>query len=209
MFAALLVGLALSVGRPGERALLALVVTGVYTLLLYALVFEYGYVSRRHVFPMLVVGFGWVALGVEAVGRGGLVLARRWGVRAGPAAAATLGLVLVSVIPLTRQLEPKRIDKLAERRAADWLHANAPGPGAVAADRRRVAEYAHARFVSLRTLRSPDRIAELRKRGARYVVADDPAILDRLGLLRSEGVRLIHHEVGDGQEAWVFELPPP
>lgn len=213
MLPVFLLGVALRFGRPRADGALVLAVAAVHAALLVALLLSYGYLSKRHVLPPVVLAYGWVALGAAWLASLALATGRR--VRAAPAAvglrsAAVLGLALLAIAPLIRQLEPKRLDKLAERRAAEWLrvHRSAQG-GAVAADRSRVAWYAQAPYVSLRGLPSREPLAALQRLEVRYVIVDEPEQLDRLRLVDAPGARLLHRVRASDHEAWVFELPPP
>jgi hypothetical protein len=190
--------------RPGR---FIAVLVGAYAVLLFALTVSEGYVSRRHALPPLLPLFGYAGLGAVAAGAWLARAAGRTDARAAGLAAA-LVLALVGGGELATRLEPKRADQRAARSAAEWLQANAPGPGRIAAERQRIGYYAGMPYVPLGGVAAEALGAYLAHAGARYVVLDDP---ERIGaLLRSEevAVRALHHQTVSGRDAWVFELGP-
>jgi 4-amino-4-deoxy-L-arabinose transferase-like glycosyltransferase len=210
----LAIGLALARGRPGDRGRFVLALIGLYGVVLFALLAEVGYVSRRHTFPPLVPLIGYAGMGVVAVGQWAqtrLRAARRQGpAPVGSRAALLLGIGLMAAPALWNQIEPKRLDKLAERRAAEWLrdHGRAgPASAPVAAGRQRVGYYAGAPYLPLGDVPPEQLPAYLRAHGARYAILGEPDIARAVEV--SPSLRLIHQERVAGEEAWVFELAAP
>lgn len=212
----LVIGLIAVRGRPGLRGGFVLANVGVVAVVLTALVSTSGYVSRRHVLPSLVLGFGYAALGLPILGGWLLAAPRRLrpgGALAQPAAALALGLAIVAALGVGRALGDRRIDALAERRAAEWLRdhvASAGAEGPVAAGRQRVAYYADAPFVRLpRISREPMR-SYLERQGVRYVIVDESEVGDFAGLapLFAEALKPLHRTEAAGRVAGVFELLP-
>jgi hypothetical protein len=184
---------------------------GLHALMLFALGVGSGYVSARHALPPIVLAFGITATGVEWVGS---ELVRRVRVAGAKPARTRIALAtacaLVAAVLLPRQLEAKRSEFLAVRLAAEWLRANHPDAGAVAAGRPRVAYYSGARFVPLPSDPAEGMLGYLRARGARFVVVDDAKLAQHAGLAeaRDAGMQRLHVEVAAGRTASVYELLP-
>jgi 4-amino-4-deoxy-L-arabinose transferase-like glycosyltransferase len=210
----LAIGLFAARGRPGLRGGFVLANVAVMAVVLVALVLTSGYVSRRHALPPLVASFGYAALGVPVLG--GWILAGLRRLRPGaalahPVAAAAVGLALVAALGLDRAFDDRRLDALAERRAAEWLRAYTDaGAGAVAAGRRRVAYYAGGSFVPLPQGSGEPVQAYLAREGVRYVIVDESEIEDFPGLapLLGDGLKRLHRSEAAGHVAGVFELLP-
>ena len=111
---------------------------------------------------------------------------------------------------LPADLTARRLDRLAVKRAAEWLGERDAAPGGVAAGRLRIAYYAGGRFVPLPSSPKLSMMSYLRDRGARYVVVDEAKVDQHVGLrsAQAEGLRLIHRETAAGHTAVVFELKP-
>ncbi len=202
-------------GRPGLRGRFVLVSLGLYSLVLYALIREAGYVSRRHTLPLAVLMLGYAAVGVPVLGH--------WILRAGQAAARShrpigvgaalvAGLVVALGLELGKGLRPHRLNAVSERRAAEWLRETSTSGAAVAAGKHRIAFYAEAPFVNLAHLPADTTLLpRLRRSGVRYLVLDED---EHQSLLASTtdpetAVRLLHQEEAHGHAAFVYELLPP
>ena len=220
-------GLAASRGRPGPRAVFVGALVGLYACVLFAQAYHYGYVSHRHVLPPLTLLFGWVALGVPVAGTALLRLAQRLrGAAASPRprVALALGLALLVVPSLGKGLRPTPETGVAERRAAEWLRAQGLPPGAVAADKSRVAYYAGAPHVSLRAAPDTELVAWLQAQGARYLIVGERVGSDPGGPAspakpsgsepralrgaRAAGLQVLHEVEAEGEAARVFAVPP-
>jgi hypothetical protein len=217
MLALVLAGVFALRGRPGRRAGFLAALVGAYGALLFALAMNVGYVSERHALPPLLLLLGYGAVGALSLGR---ALAR---LRARDAAsprrvrlATALLLAAVAAICLGKTLRRGGVDDVAERRAAEWVRANAAPGSVVAARKRRVAYYAGAPFVKLRpkTAFGFDRYFE--DHGVRYVVVNRDDVEEYVGLddlvdvRRLEEVERIEAE---GEVALVYAYhpvePPP
>lgn len=209
---------------------------GLHALLLVLLVWGAGYVSRRHA---LVPGLALVPLAVGAAISGLDRVWVRFGRRAGLSGAGrdaegsptgrTAGFagprglmgrdrrivcsVLVVLLALAwgpRDLRARRVDRLAERRAAEWLAASGQPERPVAAQKRRTAYYAGATFVPLPDGRDGTLERQLRGRRAGYVIIDRAKLSDHRGLAEGIGHWLvpIHVERRGRQEVLVLALAP-
>ena len=216
----LLVGLIALRGRPTRRALFLGVAIALYGVVLFALGATSGYVSRRHALPPLLLLFGYLAVGLRVLGtatlRGFERLTRvdfqaraPWaGRRTG--AGAPLGLLVVAIFFVPRVLAPRRIDRLAERSAAEWLAEHGERGRPVAARRIREAYYAQAPFVPIPVegYAAPALLRYLQQAGARYVVIDDARVADHAGLggATELGMRRIYRAEAGGRTASVLEI---
>ncbi|MFO0687679.1 MAG: glycosyltransferase family 39 protein [Myxococcota bacterium] len=197
-------------GRTFEQAVL--VVLAVQSAVLVLLVWGAGYVSRRHA---LAAGLALAPL--AALGWQGVLakldpnVVRRFGVRPGPAGAALLLVVVLLVSWVPRDLRARRLDRVAERRAAEWLAARSDGVAPVAAQKRRTAYYAGAVFVPIPDGRAGDLERQLRGRHAAYLIIDQARLGDHLGLAEGVGRWLVplHVERSPDQEVVVLALTPP
>jgi 4-amino-4-deoxy-L-arabinose transferase-like glycosyltransferase len=183
-----------------------------YALVIGTLVFQWGYVSRRHMVPPLVPAFAYVAIGVPIFG-GALVRLAQRALRRGGApsafAAVTTGVALVLALTLPKDLGARRMNRVAERRAAEWLREQPGRAGPVAAWRRRVSYYADALHVPLRTAPLGELVHYLRKSGARHMVIDERTLVKLTGSTGDDpGLRRLHAEESAGRRAFVFEVLP-
>jgi hypothetical protein len=210
----LIFGVLSSRGSPGPRALFVLALFGLYMAVLLGLALHYGYLSRRHALPPIVLTFGYVGLGLPALGEALASVGQRvFRARAAPRPRLALGLGLLCLLvpSLGKELRSHDHRGLAERRAAEWLRAEGLAPGPVAASKDRVAYYADAPFVSLRQAPEAGLVADLKARGARYlIVEEDGGEGSRAARrAREDGLPVLHHEEAGGREAWVYALPAP
>ncbi|MCG8592300.1 MAG: glycosyltransferase family 39 protein [Proteobacteria bacterium] len=196
-------------GRPSRRGwLLGMLVAG-YALVWIALATQSGYLSRRHVLPPLVPLFGYVALATAWLGTWlGRLLEGRSGLSLRGWRPLALGLALVAILMLPRQIEARRGERLAERRAAEWLRDQDRASGAVAAGKMRIAYYAGEPFVPLPSDPPGGMLAYLESRNVRYVIVDQAKVNAHRGLREAvaEGLSELHRVEARGREALVLEL---
>ena len=184
------------------RGVFVLMIVGLYSLVLYALTLNVGYVSTRHALPPVTVALGHVGAALlVAVG-------------ALPASKQRVALALVSIaiagIGLSSSLRPDRTGSVAERRAAEWLGAQDLPPGGVAVDRRRIAYYAGSPAVKIPDKPPKDVVRKMRKWGAEYLVISDEDLADYPWLVEALPARtqLLHQEEANGVSASVYLLLP-
>ncbi len=177
---------------------------GLQTVLLVLLVWGAGYVSRRHALaawlPLTAfAAVGWLA-GVE----------RLRSTRLGGRGAVVLAIVFLLVSWGPRDLRVRRADRALERVAAEWLAADRPGPGPVAAQKRRTAYYAGATFVPLPDGRDGRIERQLRDRGARWLIIDAAKLGDHAGLADGIGRWLVpvHTAQAGTQTVLVLAVTP-
>jgi len=194
-------------GAPGLRAGFVASVAFAYLGLLMLLVLEVGYVSRRHTLPPLLPAFGYAAIGVLELGRLALRgLVRLRGVASPPTAvpAAVLGCTVVAAVALSHQWEPRRLDKQAERRAAQWLGRQTGGQGRVAGSGGRIGYYSRMEFSDLTRLDPETVPGTLVGYGIDYAVVHREEVVE---VLRSDPrFRLVHEEEVAGERSFVFRL---
>ena len=194
--------------RPSERGALVLGVVGLYGIVLYGLAFGSGYVSRRHALPPISLALGYVALGLPIVGSWLVARLGRQGRAAPPWLAVAVGTALVVGIAAPKVLQQRREDRLAERRAAEWLQSQPERTGAVAARKLRVAYYADSPYVPLPAAGSRPLLEYLRAADARYMIVDDhylgsnPAF-DEVAL---ESIHEVYRTEAGGRSAAVFAI---
>ncbi len=209
----LLFGILSCWGRPGPRAFFVLAFLGLYLTVLFGLALH-GYVSRRHALPPLVLTFGYVGLGLPVLGERLLSLGERLFSRKAtpqPRLALGLGLLCLLLPSLGKELRPHDHAGLAERRAAEWLRAQGFAPGPVAAGKDRVAYYADAPFVPLRHAPDAGLVADLKARGARYLIVEEDGAEGSRAARRAQegGLRLLHELEAGGRKAWVYAVLAP
>ncbi len=184
LFALIVLGAVARRGRgegAGELVVLFVVVDAAVALLQFRFA---GYLDMRHVLPPLVLTFGYVAAGIDALAGALTWVGRRVSVRGAPGAAPTgralppawLTALLVGVALLAgvgQALRPEKGSARAARAAADWLGANATGEGAVAAPKTRLGYYAHRPAVSLHGAPRTGVAGWLGAQGVRWVILDD------------------------------------
>jgi 4-amino-4-deoxy-L-arabinose transferase-like glycosyltransferase len=204
--ALLILGLYRLRGRPGDRGLFLAAVVGLYALVLYGLARNTGYLDRRHVLAPLIPLFGYAATGVVAVATGWLARTHRSPAtprQLRTAVWACLGLVAALTLPKT--LSHHREERLATRRAAEWLAEQADLAGPVAADKSRTAWYAGSTFVRLPRAGAKATAAQLYKRGARFLIVDEEQ-LERLGTENPDRLRELRRVEEAGRTAFVYQL---
>jgi hypothetical protein len=203
-----LVGIASVRGPPGDRGRFLIVLIVLYGVVFYGLALNVGYLQRRHVLAPLLPLLGYAALGLPVLGR--LVL------RALPprfrASDERVGIWLVigliAIITLPKTWAPHREERLAARRAAEWLAAREGLSGAVAAAKHRTAWYAGEAFVHLGRAGGGDRVEALSDAGASFLIVDDVLLAGRPAL-KAEIATLpeLHRVEAAGRTAFVYSLP--
>lgn len=202
-----LVGMRSAGDRPGDRGLFLLVMLGVYGVVLYGLALNVGYLNRRHVLAPLLPLLGYGGLGVPIVGRWlWRALRPRMDTR-DPRPAIGLALGLVALLTLPKALEPQRRERLANRRAAEWLASHEELQGPVSAEKYRTAYYAGEAFVSLSRAGAKADLERLRRSGADFLIVDDVQLRQRpaLSARRAKLIELYRVEAA-GRTAYVFDL---
>jgi hypothetical protein len=201
--------------EPQGRSLFVSLFIGLYAVVLFGLLVQYGYLSRRHVLPPLTLLFGYAATGVLACAE---QVRSRWsaaGVLARLDTAALAGIVLglVAAIGLPKAWHDHRGEELAGRRAAEWLAEQDEGPGLVAADRSKLGYYAQTGWRPLRDVNaSPRPLEALWAEQVRWVIVEGD-LLSQDGnpvspLLSRPGYRLEVRHLAEtrGRRAAVFEI---
>lgn len=181
-------------GRPsraGELVLIFVCVDAIVGVLQFRFS---GYLDMRHVLPPLVLTFGYVAPGIDALAGVIARLVRRIaapGVGAPPAwlTASLVGVALVAGVG--QALRPEKDEARAERAAAEWLREYAVGEGAVAAPKTRLGYYAHRPSVSLHNAPRSGVVGWLGANGVRWVILDDDDDA-RFPALREAPLALLH-----------------
>jgi len=205
------IGLVAYRGKPGRRGLLIGSLLLLYGIVLFGLTLNVGYLSRRHVLPPLLPLLGYAAVGLGIVG-GALVsgaarvlgrrpsLHRAWG--------TAVGLSIVLLVGLPKGLSPHRVERVAERRAAEWLRGQEPRVGAVAAEAPRAAYYAGRPLVPLVRGSEVSSYQALVTSGARFAIVDEAKFDDYTGFREAlgTGLYLIHREEALGRRTLVLEL---
>lgn len=193
---------ALHSGR-NSSLLLGLLMT-VCFVMLYTLVLNYGYASRRHFLPALALLFGYGAVGVIWVANG---LERR-GLRS-PKVALAVVLALAFLISVPKALRGHRNEEYAGRLVAERLAATPEPPGLLASDRSKSAYYANRVWYPLRSERGYRSIRQLHASGVRFVLLEvtpekDPSVLGKT----PPGIRLVERDrlVERGRVAFVLEI---
>jgi hypothetical protein len=199
-------------GRPTRRAGFFGVLCGAYGVLLFALAMNVGYVSERHLLPVVLLLLGYGAAGTlwlaERIGRIGTAGAPSGG-RARVATAVLLALVLLVAIGKTLR-KPEGIEDLAERRAAEWVRDRAPG-SVVAARKRRVAYYAGGPFCQLRPRTPLSFETYFANHAVQYVVVNAVDVEEYVGLDDLVGTRLeeVYRVEAEGETALVYAVRAP
>ena len=211
--------------RPTDRALFIASFQLLYAAILFGLLLHFGYVSRRHVLPPLVLLLGYAGLGAaalaerccdaanrtsrrlrEAVGRSGLGSKSVW---------RALITASIAAIALPKALDDYRAEELAGRRAAEWLREQSLPEGRVAAFRSKLGYYADREWVPLAWTNKLRPLATFSRQNVRYVIAEeaDPEKelnpLNALRDLHDERLKEVFEVEVRGRHAIVFELRDP
>jgi len=207
-----LVALGFAVGTrevPGLRTLFVASVLGLYAAVLFGLLLVYGYVSRRHALPPVVLLLGPAALGVP-------VMADALGVAARRVSAArpsqrfwiVVVLLVVTAIALPKGLRDHRSEELAGRRAADWLAPRVQPPAVLASGRSKLGYYARLDWRPLRASGGLRPLAELQAEGVRYLIVEGETVGGTAAGPDAARLQELHRETANGREAVVYELLP-
>lgn len=198
-----LVGFAIALialrGRCGRRGLWLLGLAAAYCVLLMWLLLTAGYVSRRHILPPLLPLFGYAALG----------LATLWAYTGGRAQrlrrlASPAPLLIVAMLAVPFQIQPRRIDKLAERNAAEWLAAQPPGAAsdAVAGIGGRIGYYARRPMIDFRGFGAAELPDAFITHGVDFAISDRAEWI--AVLKRDPRFEIVHEAEAAGHRAFVF-----
>ncbi len=200
---AVLVGLGLWVaGEKGwrRRDLFIAAVLVAYGIVLVGLLFNYGYLSRRHVLPLLPLLLGYAGMGVGRLAE----LVPRVG-RERVFAALAIAVLLIAA---PKTLHDHREDVLAQRLAAEWLREQDLAPGRVASNKRRAGYYAERKWFPLLAATALQPLERLAQEKVRYIVADDRVLGFRDDMPPQPGfeARELHRVTVGGRTAMVYEL---
>jgi hypothetical protein len=201
------VGIAGVRGRLGERGVFVILIAGSYAAVLYGLALNVGYLDRRHALAPLLPLLGYAALGLHRLAFLARRLARPRAAPAEPPLALWLAVALVAAVTLPKTLAPHREERLANRRAAEWLLARDDLPGSVAAEKYRTAWYAGRAFVQLSRGGSEGDAVRLAREGAHFLIVDDHQIRARPALVDAAS-RLVelYRVQAAGRTAFVYDL---
>jgi hypothetical protein len=193
---------ALHTGR--NSSLVIGLVSVVSLIMLFALIFQYGYVSRRHFLPPLVILFGYCAVGVFVLVD--WLAARRLGSRKW---ALILVLALAALIGLPKALHDYRGEEYAGRLVAEWLRVRPEQVGILASARSKSAYYANRHWQPLRIDGQYRSIRSLHDAGVRFVLFETrpeigPSVLGDPP--RGLGLKQYHRVVERGHVAILLEI---
>ena len=181
-----------------------------YAAVLVGLLLNYGYLSRRHVMPLLPLALGYAGIGAVFLTE---AIADRFfkpgaDRRAGVLIVGLAALLVLGSAPKT--LHDHREDVVAQRLAAEWLKEQDLAPGRVASNKRRTGYYANRPWRSLTRGSALRQMDELARERVRYIVADDRELGYRDHFPPTPGFALqeLHRVSRGGRSAMVFELLP-
>lgn len=195
-----------SVEPSRQRARFLSVFLVLYALLLFGLLWNYGYLSRRHMLPPLTLLLGYAAGGVFVLARWlRRLLAQVSAVRPLSAGGSlVVVLLLVGATDLPKAWHRHREDALAHRRAAEWLRGQGEPAGSLASVKLRTAYYAGRDWVPL--LPQPNGlIAPRQLRRARYLIVDretDGSLTETSAL----GLEELHRVEAAGKRVFVYRI---
>lgn len=202
----LAIGLVVASSRAAQPrdSFIAAIVT-CYVVLLVGLLFNYGYLSRRHVLPLAPLALGYAGMGAVWLGCW-FAQARN---RSSAPVGAIIGLaILLLAIAAPKALHDHREEALAQRLAAQWLRDQHLEAGRVASNKRRTGFYAERSWRPLTNGASLVPLAKLARRDVRYIIADDRVLGDRGGMHATADMTLheLYRVTTRGRTAMVFEL---
>jgi hypothetical protein len=191
--------------RPWRGWLIGLPIV-LYSGLLVLLVWGEGYVSRRHALPPWLPLLALAALGWRVAFDA--LVARR------SIASGWASVALVAILVLVwgaRDLRERRVERAPVRIAAEWLAAERPESGAVAAQKLRTAYYAGADFVPLMPGLDGRLAPYLDRRKAKWVIIDEAKLADHQGLEEGLGdwLESVHSVSSDGRRILVLAIGRP
>lgn len=201
----IILGLWFSRGRPGGRGLWMGLVAVAYGVLLLGLATYTGYVSKRHVFPVILP-----LLGYAGIGLGELIRFLEKKTTFSVNTSRMLVLIPLVLFSLSTQIEPRRQSRAAVRIAAEWYRDNHPLNVPIAAEKQRVAFYAGVSFVPVGCTRcplGPDRdepsLRAAYMRGARFLISDKE---EWNVLAKSLGLPIMYRVERNKRVARVYDL---
>lgn len=127
-------------GRLNPQDQFLILFTGLWLALMVWLHCKHGYMSHRHIMPLVVFGFAWIVKGLH-----GLALAfgsKRHNLHRNTAVA--IGVCVAIFVP--KLIRPAHADKAAYREAGLWLRDNTPADATLAVFDSRIGFYAERSF---------------------------------------------------------------
>jgi len=199
-----LAGFPVAPSRPRARFLGVFLV--LYALLLFGLLWNYGYLSRRHMLPPLTLLLGYAAAGVFVLARWlRRSLAHIPSIRPLSAGGSlVVVLLLVGATDLPKAWHRHREDALAHRRAAEWLRGQGEPAGSLASVKLRTAYYAGRDWVPLRP-QPNGAIAPRELRRARYLIVDRETA-GSLTEASTLGLKELHRVEAAGKRVFVYRI---
>jgi len=213
----ILVGLVRPLHRePVGRAAFIAIFTGVYCVMLFALLVHYGYLSRRHALPPIALLMGYGAIGLLAIENSLRKLyEQKWsGTLRWKQSILCILLVWLAAVSLPKTFHDDRSKELAGRRAAEWLRDQPESQGAIASKRSKLAYYADRPWQRLYENGNLLSVDALDLRGAKFLVVERSILADdREGRPMPSGdggvVLVERHRVqARGYDAVLYELRP-
>ena len=154
-----------------------------YLPILYLLLLNIGYVSRRHFLPLIVIGLFWIAIGVEE-GRNWLVGKMGKWTRVSHFSPSRIFVVMVALtmaIMLPKTLKPQGSDKIWVKKAGIWIAKNGPLNPKIMSSDSRIAYYAegvHIATLPRKAFHEIERLAQ-KERVDFVVLKSDQVRMDR------------------------------
>ncbi len=186
-------------GWPGPRGIWLFSLALSYGALLMWLLLTAGYVSRRHILPPLLPLFGYASIGLVVLWRGAADRARVLRRLAHPAP-----LLVGAMLAIPLLVPPRRIEKLAEREAAEWLalQPRRMATESVAGIGGRVGYYAGRPMVDFRGFHPSELPDALEAERVEFAISDRADWIEAL----QEDPRFepIHESLAGGSRALVF-----
>ncbi|MDY7030652.1 MAG: glycosyltransferase family 39 protein [Thermodesulfobacteriota bacterium] len=95
----------------------------IYLLIAYSLLLNYGYISRRHLLPAIVMSLFWTAIGIQESQRWRIknILKPRESKYFRPKTIFTFMVIFTVVFLLPKTLKPQRVEKIWIKETAQWL----------------------------------------------------------------------------------------
>ncbi len=144
-----------------------------YLSILYLLILNVGYISRRHCLPLVAIGLFWAAIGIQE-SQNSIVQkvskSNRWAHLSSRRIFVTI-MALTLVILLPKTLRPQRSDKIWMKRAGIWIAKSSLPEPKIMSDDPRVAHYAGGVNIAIphgKTLQEIESLA--REEGVEFVV---------------------------------------
>jgi len=196
--------------RPmGRRGLFVSAFLSLYLLACVLLRFGWGYVSGRHVLPVVTLCNGYAALGVAVLGWilrwiGTWLFRKRFSI-----SPLAIGVGVIIGLAVISQTGLHQGANLAERHVAEWFRGAERPAGGLMVSRLRVAYYAGVPFISLADVeKSGDPRAAMHAAGVRYLIIEDDR-LSRSGFVeemsRSGELHVLHCESAEGRRVCLYE----